>query len=231
LFGWLKKVKIAIVSDTHGNVANFRKAIEWMKKENIRTILHAGDIGNPESLRESLEGFGGLPLTNFSDGHGSTKVRSEVPSAVNNKNIKSSLKLVRGKFFGVLGNMDKDFKIGISEYLKIPGVKIAEKIFELTINGQAAPLTNSHELVNAKKVAVTHLPNVAKELAQSGKYDLVFYGHTHKPWQEKFLVSSGLTRNCWLVNPGELAGQLYKPTFAVYDIDTGNLELKILEKL
>jgi hypothetical protein len=34
-----------------------------------------------------------------------------------------------------------------------------------------------------------------------------------------------------MVNPGELAGQFYKPTFAVYDTDTSLLELKILEKI
>ena len=36
---------------------------------------------------------------------------------------------------------------------------------------------------------------------------------------------------CRMINPGELAGQFNKPTFAVYDTETDNLELKILEKL
>ena len=34
-----------------------------------------------------------------------------------------------------------------------------------------------------------------------------------------------------MINPGELAGQFYKPTFAVYDRTTEKLELKILERL
>ena len=52
-------MKIAIISDTHGNVANFKKAVNWLNKENIQTILHCGDIGDPISLKESLEDFKG----------------------------------------------------------------------------------------------------------------------------------------------------------------------------
>ena len=52
-------MKIAIISDTHGNVPNFKKAVNWLNKENISMILHCGDIGNPESLKESLVDFEG----------------------------------------------------------------------------------------------------------------------------------------------------------------------------
>jgi len=166
-------MKIAIVSDTHGNVANFKKAVGWLNKENIQLILHCGDIGNPESLKESLVDF-------------------------------------KGEFFGVFGNMDKDFKILLEEYNKISRVEIKEDIFE--------------KVIDKKKIAFTHFPNEAKKLAQSGKFDLVFYGHTHRPWEEK-------VGECRMINPGELAGQFQKPTFAIYDTETENLELKILEKL
>jgi len=166
-------MKIVIVSDTHGNAANFKKAVKWLNKENIQTILHCGDIGTLESLKESLVDF-------------------------------------KGELFGVLGNMDKDFKIFIEDYNEIPRVKIDEDILEIEIN--------------KKKIAITHFPIKAKKLAQSQTYDLVFYGHTHKPWEEK-------VGSCRLINPGELAGQFYKPTFAVYDTTTDKLELKILEKL
>ena len=161
------------MSDTHGNVANFKKAIVWINNENIHTILHCGDIGNPESLTESLENF-------------------------------------KGDFFGVFGNMDKDYKILIEEYNKIHGVKIKEDIFETEID--------------KKRIAITHLPDTAKKLAQSEKFDLVFYGHTHRPWDEEI-------RKCHMINPGELAGQFFKPAFAVYDTLTGKLDLKILETL
>ena len=166
-------MKIAIVSDSHGNAANFKKIVQWLNEEGIKLILHCGDIGSPENLKESLADF-------------------------------------PGEFFGVFGNMDKDFKILVDEYNKILRVKIEEKILETAIDG--------------KKIGITHYPEEAKKLAKSGKYDLVFYGHTHKPWEEKI-------GNCRLINPGESAGQFYKPTFAVYDTATDKLELKILEKL
>lgn len=166
-------MRIAIVSDTHGNVANFQKAVDWLNKQEIKVLLHAGDIGDPASLKESLYKFW-------------------------------------GDFFGVFGNMDKNFKILTNEYNKIPRVKIIEEVYETEIDG--------------KHIAVTHFPDTAKKLAQSGKYDVVFYGHTHRPWEE-------MVGNTRMINPGELAGQFYKPTFAVYDTAAGNLELKILEKL
>jgi len=78
--------------------------------------------------------------------------------------------------------------------------------------------------VDSKKIAFCHFPEIAKKLATSGKFDIIFYGHTHKPWEE-------IVNNCRLVNPGELAGQLFKPTFAVYDTITNLLELKILDNL
>lgn len=166
-------MKIAIVSDTHGNVANFKKMVDWINKNNIQIILHCGDIGDPKSLKESLEKF-------------------------------------EGKFYGVLGNMDRDYKILISEYNKILKCEVKEYTFETEIDG--------------KKVAVNHFPEEGKKMAESGKFDLVFYGHTHKPWLEKI-------KNCKLINPGELAGQSYKPTFAVYDTETEELDLKILERI
>ena len=78
--------------------------------------------------------------------------------------------------------------------------------------------------LGGKNIFINHYPEAAKLAAESGKYDLVFYGHTHKPWEETI-------NNCRLVNPGEMAGQRYKPTFAVYDTQTDKLELKILERL
>lgn len=78
--------------------------------------------------------------------------------------------------------------------------------------------------IGGKKIAFVHYPEKGRELAESGKYNLVFYGHNHKPWEETI----GKTK---LVNPGTLAGLFTKATFAVYDTESDKLELKILEKL
>jgi len=153
-------MKIAIISDSHDNLANIKKVVDWLNKEEIKLILHCGDINSQDAVDEI------------------------------NNNFKGETKFVRG-------NADSS-------------IKELEEIGEL-------------ELEN-KRIAFGHFPDKAKELALSGKYDLVFYGHTHKPWEEK-------TGDCRLVNPGEVAGQFYKPTFAVYDIGNDKLELKIIERL
>ena len=75
------------------------------------------------------------------------------------------------------------------------------------------------------KIAFTHTPDLAKELGDSGKYQLVLCGHSHKPWLET------TNNNCQLINPGTLGGVFNQATFAVFDTATKNLELKILELL
>jgi uncharacterized protein len=160
-------MKIAIVSDTHNNWANFKKAIEWMIKEKIKTILHCGDISSQLIIDDTK-------------------------------------KLFKGKINFVKGNADYDL-------LNLP------EEMELEFDN---PSAGSGQV----KIAFVHFPDKAKKLAQSGKFDVVFYGHTHRPWEEK-------VGECHMINPGELAGQFYKPTFAVYDTSTKKLELKILEKL
>lgn len=163
-------MKIAIISDTHGNLANIKKILDWLKKEKIDFIIHCGDINGPAALKEGFSKF-----------EGEIKV--------------------------VLGNADFGQK---EDYEILPNAQIFEKFGEINLD--------------EKRIAFTHYPKPAKELAKSGKYDLVFYGHTHKPWEEKI-------SECRLVNPGETAGQYLKSTFAVYDTETGKLELKILEIL
>ncbi len=153
-------MKIAIASDTHDNMANFNKVINFLNNEKIDVMLHCGDICNQSTIDESVKNF-------------------------------------NGKIIFVRGNGDFDL--------------------------DSVPETMEIEL-GGKKIFFNHYPDVAKKMAESGKYDLVFYGHTHRPWEEK-------VGDCRLVNPGEVAGQRYKPCFAIYDTENDKLELKILELL
>ena len=50
-------MKIAIISDTHDNLANLKKAIDWIKKEKIKIVIHCGDIFKPETIKEILKRF------------------------------------------------------------------------------------------------------------------------------------------------------------------------------
>ena len=153
-------MKIAIVSDTHDNIDNFNKIIDFLHKENIGTILHCGDICNQEIIDQAL------------------------------KNFKGEIMFVRGNGDFELHNIPEKLEIELGD----------------------------------KKIFFNHYPDIAKKKAESGKFDLVFYGHTHRPWVE-------MIGNCKLVNPGEVAGQRFKPTFAIYDTETDKLQLKILEKI
>jgi hypothetical protein len=178
-------MKIAIISDTHDNLPNFKKVISWIKKKGIKVLIHCGDISTAETLKEVL--------TNYA-----------------------------GKAYIVLGNMDFDSpKIQECITKNMPRVKYFDKVGEVELGG--------------KKIAFCHFPETAKKLAGSKKYDIVFYGHTHKPWQETFYRKEPgkgkKVREIKLVNPGNAAGLFYKATFAVYNTITGNLELKIIENL
>jgi putative phosphoesterase len=52
-------MKIAIVSDTHDNLANFLKIIDWLNREKIKIILHCGDICNQETINGAEKNFKG----------------------------------------------------------------------------------------------------------------------------------------------------------------------------
>jgi len=50
-------MKIAIISDSHDNLANLKKAIYQIKKEKIELLIHCGDIFEPETMKEALKDF------------------------------------------------------------------------------------------------------------------------------------------------------------------------------
>jgi hypothetical protein len=73
-------------------------------------------------------------------------------------------------------------------------------------------------VIEKKNVAFTHYPQKAKNLALTQKYAFVFYGHTHKPWEE-------MVGHCKMLNPGTVAGEIYPPTFAVWNTENDKFEL------
>lgn len=85
--------------------------------------------------------------------------------------------------------------------------------------------------LNGKTIGVCHepayIPKVISMEPSSGggaRCDIIFYGHTHKPWEEE---RDGVK----IINPGTLGGMFTKATFAVYDTETETANLKILELL
>jgi len=135
--------------------------------------------------------------------------------------------LFSGEMHFVFGNV-ADREILPKVCAKYPNTKLHGDLGEIEISHPLAPLrrdTPPRAGGEKIKIAFCHFPEEAKKLAESGKYNLVFYGHTHKPWLET------LPNNCQLINPGTLAGLFNKATFAVYDTASGKLELKILEQI
>lgn len=75
--------------------------------------------------------------------------------------------------------------------------------------------------LGGKKVGVCH-EKLYNNLQKECSCDIIFYGHSHKPWIEN---KNGVD----IINPGTLGGVFTKATFAVWELETGKLELKVLE--
>jgi putative phosphoesterase len=72
--------------------------------------------------------------------------------------------------------------------------KVGAAFTNIQFHGQLAELE-----VDALRIAINHYPEIARGLAESGKYGLVFYGHNHKKHEE-------WVDDCLLINPGEVMG-------------------------
>lgn len=114
-----------------------------------------------------------------------------------------------GVFYYTFGNMDDEYLREFEHVSEYENVKMFPKFGEATFGGSASKKYN---------VAFVHYPNIAKKLAESERYDFVFYGHTHKPWEETI-------NNCKMLNPGNVAGEIYPPTFAVWETGNNKFEL------
>jgi len=166
-------MKIAIFSDSHDNLPNLKKALNFCEKNKITTIIHCGDLCQLISL------------------------------------INSWPKKLDAKIHFTYGNAD--YVDDINQQAKtFKSFKIYGQIGEITLEN--------------KKIAFTHHSTKAKELGETQKYDYIFYGHDHRPWEQ----TVGKTK---LVNPGTLAGMFYKASFAVLDLEKNKLELIILERI
>jgi putative phosphoesterase len=112
---------------------------------------------------------------------------------------------IDGPVHVVLGNNDGDVL-----FLS----RIANGLDNVTLHGPFAYLA-----LDGRQIAVNHYPQIARDQALSGQYDLVCHGHDHEANVER--VGDTL-----LVNPGEVMGRLGTSTYAVYDTETGEAELR-----
>lgn len=112
-----------------------------------------------------------------------------------------SMNEFNGEVYCVFGNTDDRFcstKLAIENNINLLG-----DFGEIEIDG--------------KKIAIIHDNGIAAGLAGSGKYDVVFYGHSHIHKIENI-------NDCLLVNPGELIGRKRKIGFIIYDTEDDKIE-------
>ena len=101
-----------------------------------------------------------------------------------------------GPIHVVWGNNDGD---------KLLLARTADKAGNITLHGDFAELE-----LGGCSIALTHYPQLAKALAQSGAYDLVCHGHNHQR-------QVTMVRQTLLVNPGEVMGRFGVSSCAIYD--------------
>lgn len=164
-------MRLAIISDIHGNMPRLLSAKESIDSEKISTVICCGDIQTEEVLEE-LDSWG-------------------------------------AKTYLVFGNADYALTQKYEDgELVLKNIKPFEKTGQVVVKG--------------KKIAFCHYDSMARGLARSGGYEIIFYGHTHTPWEETI----GETR---IINPGELSGQFGKASFAIFDTDTMKAQLMMVE--
>ncbi len=159
-------MKIGIISDTHDNLPQIRKAVKVFNREKVELVLHAGDFVSPFTSLEF-------------------------------KNLNCPLK-------GVFGNNDGD-KLYLQE--KFKGI------------GELYPAPYNVN-INSKNVIMLHKEKLIDALAESQKYDVIIYGHSHRTDLRKI-------KKTLIINPGECGGWLTgESTIALLDLET--LEAKVI---
>ncbi|MCF7820600.1 MAG: YfcE family phosphodiesterase [Candidatus Pacebacteria bacterium] len=72
-------------------------------------------------------------------------------------------------------------------------------------------------------IGLCHEPYFINQLLEKRPdLEMIFYGHTHKPWIEE-------REGAKIINPGTLGGVFYRPTFALWDNSEQKIDLKLLE--
>jgi putative phosphoesterase len=157
---------IGIMSDTHDNMPQIKKAVRLFNERKVDHVIHAGDFTSPFTFRV--------------------------------------LKDLQCAFTGIFGNNDGD-----------------KLLLHRMSEGRIFNQPHIFELAG-KRIVVIHEHQIAGALADSGHYDLVICGHTHKAEVRK--AGAAL-----VVNPGEAGSWLYgKSTVAIANLADMKAEIVTL---
>ena len=135
-------MKIGIISDSHDDVDNVNRAIGIFEKENVKTVIHAGDIISPPIIKEfkkltdkDVEIFG---IFGNNDGE--------------KRGLENAFSYINGKLLGGEGKIEIDglkFCIYHGQDLKKKEKIIASQKFDVFIYGHSH--TKHHEIVRNEK--------------------------------------------------------------------------------
>lgn len=90
--------------------------------------------------------------------------------------------------------------------------RLAADYGNLTLHGVLGEIT-----LKDIRIAINHYPEIARALAESGRYDMVAYGHDHTAHEERVGA-------CLLLNPGEVMGLNGRRTVAVVNLPSLEVE-------
>ncbi len=106
-----------------------------------------------------------------------------------------------------------DVVFGNNEWHRDCFLRVADEYPHVTHHGDEATVT-----LGGRTIFFCHYPHVAARAAASGRYDAVFFGHTHRA--ELHPASPGGAP--LLLNPGEIQGRAGRPCMAIYDTADNN---------
>lgn len=105
-----------------------------------------------------------------------------------------------------VGDIPVHFVWGNNEGDKMRVGKVIEEFPNLTMHGDIGILQ-----LEGVNIAFSHYPHIAEELARTGHYGMVCYGHSHEVHEEWIGA-------CLLLNPGEVMGMRGPSTMALVDL-------------
>ncbi len=103
-----------------------------------------------------------------------------------------------------------DLVFGNNEWHRESFLRVADEYPHVTHHGDTA-----HVTLGGREIFFCHYPHVAAREAESGRYDAVFFGHTHRAELHPATAGEPL-----ILNPGDVQGRFGKPSLAVYDTET-----------
>ena len=110
----------------------------------------------------------------------------------------------KGNVRAVFGNADDDHMDYDKVKDKFSNIKLSKDVSNFAIDN--------------KRVLVVHEPVHYEAYLGNEDLQYIFYGHTHKPWQE---VNKGKI----ILNPGNVSNYGYSPTFAVWETENDKFAL------